>query len=195
MRDRTVRISKFLSLVLRHKPEEIGLTLDRGGWASVPDLLRACDAHGFSISLEELKAVVANNDKKRFSFSEDASLIRANQGHSIDVELGYRPTQPPAILYHGTAERFLNSIIERGLTKGSRRHVHLSKDVATALKVGRRHGKPAVLRVNSGQMHRDGHEFYMSENGVWLVEYVPPGYIRVIRKEEEDGYNEFTVRD
>jgi putative RNA 2'-phosphotransferase len=172
-----VRLSKFLSLVLRHKPEEIGLTLDNGGWASVSDLLRACDAHGFSISLEELKAVVANNDKKRFSFSEDATLIRANQGHSIDIELGYRPTEPPATLYHGTAERFLNSIMERGLNKGKRRHVHLSKDVATALKVGQRHGKPAALRISSGQMHQEGHEFYLSENGIWLTDHVPPRFI------------------
>jgi putative RNA 2'-phosphotransferase len=175
-----MKVSKFLSLVLRHKPEGIGLTLDSGGWASVSDLLKACQSHGFPISLEELKAVVANNDKKRFSFSEDAASIRANQGHSIDIELGYRPTEPPAILYHGTAERFLNSIMERGLTRGKRRHIHLSEDVATALKVGRRHGKPVVLRVSSGQMHQQGHEFYLSENEVWLTEYVPPGFIEEI---------------
>ena len=177
-----VRVSKFLSLVLRHKPEEIGLTLDDGGWASVSDLLQACDAHGFAISLEELKAVVANNDKKRFSFSEDAAFIRANQGHSIDIELEYRPTEPPAILYHGTAEQFLNSIMERGLLKGKRHHVHLSKDVATALKVGQRHGKPAVLRINSGRMHQEGQEFYLSENGIWLTEYVPPRYIEEMHR-------------
>jgi putative RNA 2'-phosphotransferase len=175
-----VKISKFLSLVLRHKPETIGLTLDQAGWVAVSELLIACEQHGFSISPEELQAVVTNNDKKRFAFSQDGLLIRANQGHSIEVELGYQPLQPPEILYHGTVERFLASIMEKGLRKGERHHVHLSPDIATAIKVGARRGQPVILSVNSGQMHQDGYIFYQSANGVWLTDYVPPAYFEII---------------
>jgi len=177
LRDRLVKISKFLSLILRHKPEEIGITLNSSGWVPVADLLEACNKHTFPISMEELETVVATSDKKRFAFNEDHSMIRANQGHSVEVELGYQPQTPPDILYHGTATRFLSSIVEIGLIKGQRHHVHLSKEVETAIKVGQRHGKAVVLIVKSGQMHRDGHIFYLSENGVWLTDSVPPSYI------------------
>ena len=177
MPNRIVKISKFLSRVLRHKPETIGLSLDQAGWVSVSELLTACQQHSFPISLEELQVVVANNDKKRFSFSEDGSLLRANQGHSITIELGYQPVEPPPLLYHGTAERFLPSIKAKGLVKGKRHHVHLSPDILTATKVGARHGQPVVLTVNSGEMYRAGYVFYQSTNGVWLTDHVPVAYL------------------
>jgi putative RNA 2'-phosphotransferase len=174
-----VKISKFLSLVLRHRPEQIGIQLDVAGWVAVDELLAACRAHGRAITLAELQSIVTNNDKQRFSFSADGSLIRANQGHSIGVELGYEPAPPPATLYHGTAERFLDSIKAQGLLKGRRHHVHLSADEVTAIKVGQRHGKPVILRVQAEAMHSDGFSFYLSENGVWLTEHVPITYLIV----------------
>jgi len=177
MKNRTVKVSRFLSLVLRHEPEKIGLTLDDEGWVSVVELLRAFEAHGFDLTLGELQEVVHTNDKKRFSFSSDGSLIRASQGHSVKVELGCEPTPPPRILYHGTAERFLPSISQQGLLKGSRQHVHLSEQKETATEVGRRYGKPVVLRVASERMHTDGYLFFLSDNGVWLIEHVPVEYI------------------
>ena len=177
MDDRAVRISKFLSLVLRHQPEKIGLSLDQSGWASVERLIEASSRRGFDFTREELQNVVDGNDKKRFSLSEDGLWIRANQGHSIKVELGYAPTAPPEILYHGTAERFLTSIKQQGLIKGKRHHVHLSADVDTATTVGRRHGKSVVLRIEAGRMSQDGFIFYLSANGVWLTEHVPAQYL------------------
>jgi putative RNA 2'-phosphotransferase len=180
MQKRDVRISKFLSLVLRHRPEKIGLTLDEAGWTPVADLIEACNRHGYPLSLTELQAVVANNDKARFSFSADGTLIRANQGHSVPVNLGYEPVEPPEYLFHGTAIRFLPAIQAQGLVKGRRHHVHLSPDVATARQVGGRHGRVVVLKVHSGAMHQDGHAFYLSENGVWLVDAVPLQYLEVV---------------
>jgi len=177
MDKREVKISKFLSLVLRHKPEEIGLKLDEAGWTSVAELMGACRDNGVEFSMEELHSVVANNDKKRFSFSENGLLIRANQGHSVEVELGYHPATPPELLFHGTADRFLDSIKEHGLIKGQRHHVHLSADAETAQSVGRRHGKPITLQVRAGQMQQDGFVFYISTNGVWLTEHVPVPYL------------------
>lgn len=177
MSSRLVKTSKFLSLVLRHKPETIGLRLDKSGWVSVKELLSACHAHGFPLTLEELQAVVDQDDKKRFAWSADGSRIRANQGHSIEVELGYPPLTPPEILYHGTAAHNLSSIKEQGISKGRRHHVHLSGDTATATRVGQRHGKPLVLEIKSGLMHRDGFVFHQSENGIWLTEHVPASYI------------------
>jgi putative RNA 2'-phosphotransferase len=177
MANRTIKISKFLSLVLRHKPETIDLTLDEAGWASVAELLQQCEQHGFSVSRSELEGVVVTNDKQRFSFSEDGCYIRANQGHSIAVALGYQPLEPPEVLYHGTVERFLPAIQKKGLLKGRRHHVHLSADVTTAAKVGARRGRPVILQVHSGQMYRAGHIFYQSANGVWLTEHVPAAYI------------------
>jgi len=177
MDKRVVRISKFLSLVLRHRPEKIGLSLSESGWASVGQLIEASRRSGVEFTLEELHNVVATNDKKRFSLSEDGLWIRANQGHSIEVELGYDPTVPPEILYHGTAERFLASIKQQGLIKGQRHHVHLSADVDVATKVGQRHGRPVVLKVKAGLMSQEGIVFYLSANGVWLTEHVPVQYL------------------
>jgi putative RNA 2'-phosphotransferase len=177
MDDRAVRISKFLSLVLRHQPEKIGLSLDQSGWASVERLIEASSRRGFDFTSEELQNVVDGNDKKRFSLSEDGLWIRANQGHSFKVELGYAPTAPPEILYHGTAEWFLTSIKQQGLIKGKRHHVHLSADFDAATKVGRRHGKPVVLRIEAGRMRQDGFIFYLSANGVWLTDCVPVQYL------------------
>jgi len=175
----TVRTSRFLSLILRHKPEEAGLTLDGEGWCSVTDLLKGCASHGHKISREELDEVVAGNDKKRFRFSDDGKRIRASQGHSIDIDLQYEPVEPPELLYHGTATRFLDSIKKQGLIKGSRQHVHLSMSVSMAWKVGERHGKPVVIPVEAGNMHRAGIPFYQSTNGVWLVDAVPTQYLRL----------------
>lgn len=174
---RALKISKFLSLVLRHQPEKIGLRLSESGWVSVEQLIEGSRKHGIEFTLEELQQVVASNDKKRFSFSADGLSIRANQGHSVKVELEYAPVPPPEVLYHGTAESFLTSIKQQGLIKSNRHHVHLSADVDTATKVGQRHGKPIVLRVEAERMHRDGLAFYLSANGVWLTEHVPVQYL------------------
>jgi putative RNA 2'-phosphotransferase len=184
MQDRRVKVSKFLSLVLRHQPDRIGLKLDPAGWVSVEELLEACQSHGFPLTKSELGAVVAGSDKQRFSFSDDRLQIRANQGHSVNVDLGYQPTAPPEDLYHGTVERFLISILDGGLSKGKRHHVHLSADLDTAQKVGARRGIPVILRVMSGRMHRDGYLFFRSENGVWLTDKVPPEYLEVISPEQ-----------
>lgn len=172
-----VRTSKFLSLVLRHDPGKIGLRLDDAGWADVDALLSAAAAAGVRIDRPTLERVVAENDKKRFAFSEDGKRIRASQGHSVDVDLGLQPQTPPELLFHGTATRFVDSIRENGLHSASRTHVHLSADEATATSVGQRHGRPVVLTIAAGRMHRDGHAFYRSDNGVWLTDAVPAQYI------------------
>jgi len=174
-----VRISKFLSLILRHQPERVGLKLDSAGWASVDELLQAASRHGVSLTLDQLKQVVATNDKKRFAFSEDGVRIRASQGHSAEVDLQYEPQVPPEFLYHGTPERFVESIRTTGLNKGQRQHVHLSPDAVTASKVGQRSGRPVVLKIRAGQMHREGHTFYKSANNVWLVDNVPTRFVEV----------------
>ncbi|MFK7979072.1 MAG: RNA 2'-phosphotransferase [Saprospiraceae bacterium] len=172
-----VKLSKFLSLVLRHKPERIGIQLDENGWTDVQLLLQKMQASGKQIDLPTLEAVVANNDKKRFAFSADGAKIRANQGHSLKVQLGYTPQVPPTILYHGTVEKFLGSIFQTGLDKRKRHHVHLSPEIATATNVGKRRGKPIILAVDSAKMQADGFLFFLSENGVWLTEKVPVKYI------------------
>ena len=177
MKDRHTRVSKFLSLVLRHQPEKVGITLDREGWVSVARLLRAFETHGLPLTTDELQEVVRTSDKQRFAFSPDGLFIRANQGHSVKVELGYEPAQPPPFLYHGTAERFLLSIKRQGLVRGRRHHVHLSEQEETATAVGRRYGRPVVLKVASGEMHGCGHLFFRSANGVWLTEHIPVRYI------------------
>jgi putative RNA 2'-phosphotransferase len=167
------KLSKFLSLVLRHDPNKIGLELDPEGWAEVDDLLSCLGRAGRITSREELDQVVAENNKQRFRFSDDGQFLRANQGHSIPIELGLEPTEPPGILYHGTATRFLESIREQELVKGGRQHVHLSAEPATAHAVGSRHGRPVVLVVHAARMQRKGFEFFLSDNGVWLVNRVP----------------------
>jgi putative RNA 2'-phosphotransferase len=169
--------SKFLSLVLRHQPETIGLTMDPAGWVSVDELLEKMRMHGQKLSFEELEEVVETNDKKRFAFSDDLSKIRASQGHSIEVDLEYVPTVPPEFLYHGTVDKFIALIKAEGLKKMSRTHVHLSKDLETATKVGSRRGKPVILTVRTGDMHRAGMEFFLSANNVWLCDAVPAEYI------------------
>ena len=169
--------SKFLSLVLRHSPQTIGLQLDSAGWVQTDELLACLARSGRRMSLAQLQAVVAGNNKQRFAFSEDGSRIRANQGHSIKVELELKPQQPPAQLYHGTATRFLDAIFQQGLTRQNRHHVHLSASVETASTVGRRHGKLALLTVDAARMAADGHVFYCSDNGVWLTDAVPVGYL------------------
>jgi putative RNA 2'-phosphotransferase len=177
---RKTKISKFLSLVLRHKPEEIGLHLDENGWASVAELLGKSAAKGNNLTVEELREVVATNDKKRFAFDAAETKIRASQGHSIAVEVGFEEKMPPAILYHGTAERNLESILETGLKKMARHHVHLSSDPETARAVGIRYGKPVILQVDTEKMLAGGFKFYVSANGVWLTDAVPPEFLKVL---------------
>ncbi len=170
-------LSKFLSLILRHKPQSINIELDPKGWVNTFELIDKCNQNGYKIDFETLKIIVKTNNKKRFIFSENSEKIRANQGHSLNIELGYLPTKPPRILYHGTAERNLNSILLNGLDKRNRHHVHLSQDIETALNVGKRHGIPIVLEILSDEMYNDKFEFFVSENGIWLTEKVPTIYI------------------
>jgi putative RNA 2'-phosphotransferase len=177
MDKRLIQVSKYLAKYLRHSPHELGLTLQLGGWVPIDDLLSAAEKHGFSISYDELIECVETNDKQRFAFDVSGELIRANQGHSVEVDLQLEECEPPEFLYHGTVERFLPSILKDGLIRGNRHHVHLSKDVETATKVGARRGKPLILKVDAGRMRQDGHKFYLSANGVWLTESVPPGYL------------------
>ena len=177
MERRLVTVSKFLAKHLRHAPEALGLTLEPGGWVSVDELLAASMRNGFPISYDELLACVETNDKQRYSFDDTGDRIRANQGHSVAVDLQLEQKPPPVMLFHGTVERFLASILADGLQKGKRHHVHLSADVETARKVGARRGPPVVLQVDAGQMHDDGFAFFLSSNGVWLTETVPPRFL------------------
>ncbi|MDB5335656.1 MAG: Phosphate acetyltransferase [Planctomycetaceae bacterium] len=172
-----VRTSKFLSLVLRHQPEVIGLNLDEQGWADVEELIRLANKDGRQLTRELLEQVVTENDKQRFAFSDDGCQIRASQGHSVEVDLDLAPLEPPVILYHGTASRFLDSIRATGLHSASRQHVHLSLDEVTATKVGARHGRPVILNVLAREMFSAGHQFFLSANGVWLTESVPVKFI------------------
>lgn len=177
MKEEEKELSKFLSLVLRHDPGSVELELEPAGWVCVDKLIEASAKHGKIFSIEQLKAVVENNDKKRFAFSADGKMIRANQGHSIEVELGYEPAKPPAFLFHGTASRFLDSIKAQGLTKQERHHVHMTASEETARAVGSRYGKPRILKLSTAQMYLDGYQFFLSANDVWLTETVPPKYI------------------
>ena len=171
-------LSVFISLVLRHMPEAAGISLDEHGWADIEKLLAGMNASGHRIDREMLEEIVRTDEKGRYSLSEDGAKIRANQGHSVPVDVELSPAQPPEILYHGTAERFAYAIREGGLLPMGRLYVHLSKDVETAVKVGSRHGKPVVFEVESGRMYRDGIPFYLSCNGVWLTKAVKPGYLK-----------------
>jgi putative RNA 2'-phosphotransferase len=175
---RLVKVSKYLSRHLRHDPARLGLTLDHGGWVEVDALLAACAARSFSLTPEELREVVDLNDKQRFSFDATGTRIRANQGHSVDVDLGLEPTVPPRILFHGTSQSALTSIMRSGLQRQRRHHVHLSEGAATALRVGRRHGPPIVLEVAAERMYAEGHLFFVTDNRVWLTAEVPPRYLR-----------------
>ena len=169
-------VSKYISLILRHKPEEIGITLDEHGWASVPELLAGI-SRTQPITMEDLERIVAEDEKQRYSFNEDMTLIRANQGHSIPVDVELEEVTPPETLYHGTGEKYTASIDSQGLLPKSRLYVHLSGDTETAKKVGQRHGRPVIYIVKSGEMHRDGIAFFRSVNGVWLTKQVPVRYL------------------
>ena len=170
-------ISKFLSLVLRHKPQEIGLLMDANGWVNVDELIEKCNKNKTSLDFETLEEIVITSDKQRFAFNDDYTKIRANQGHTVNVDLEFEVTRPIEFLYHGTVEKYIESIKSNGLQKMQRLHVHLSKDLETAIKVGSRRGKPIILKIYALKMHENGHEFFLSKNGVWLGNEVPAMYI------------------
>lgn len=169
-----------MSLILRHKPEVIEITLDEHGWASVNDLICGVEKNNPGFNMDILEQIVRTNSKQRYSFNDDKSLIRANQGHSINVDMELKEKEPPEYLYHGTGEKYVESINQDGLIPKSRLYVHLSKDIKTAENVGKRHGKEVVYRINSGQMYRDGYKFYLSKNGVWLTKEVPVKYLEIV---------------
>ncbi len=173
-------LSKTVSYLLRHRPEQAHLTMDKHGWVRVDELIQNLALYeNIVVSLKELQDMVATNDKKRFVFSDDGLKIRACQGHSIPVDLGLKPSIPPTVLFHGTTDRFLDSIKKKGLLPMNRQQVHLSSTKEIAISVGSRHGKPIVLTIDTAQMVKDGHLFYISENGVWLTDHVPAKYIRM----------------
>lgn len=174
-------ISKFLSLVLRHKPDTIEIQLDENGWIDVGSLIEKSNDYGIELDQDLLKLVVETNSKKRFAFNETKDKIRASQGHSIEIELGYVSQKPPKVLYHGTAEKYIQSISLNGLSKRSRQHVHLSSDIETAIKVGQRHGRPFVFEVLAEKMFDVKFEFYLSDNGVWLTDSVPAEFLRPLK--------------
>ncbi len=172
--------SKFLSLVLRHKPHIIGIQILEEGWVLTQELLDKMAKNVRPISIDRLKLIVSEDNKRRYSFKEDFKYIRANQGHSTKVDMKFQPIEPPECLYHGTAVKNLESIMDKGLLKGNRQYVHLSQDRETAKKVGTRHGEPVVLLIESKKMHRLGYEFFQSENGVWLIDYIPTDFISYV---------------
>lgn len=174
-----VRTSKFLSLVLRHQPDAVGITVDAHGWAEVGALLRGMTDAGVPCDLQALREIVRTDEKQRYTFNEDGTKIRASQGHSFPVDLGLTQTDPPQVLWHGTATRFLKCIMQEGLKPMSRQYVHLSPDAETAYRVGIRHGKPVILQVDALRMVQDGMKFYRAENGVWLTDAVPPQYLQI----------------
>lgn len=177
-----IRVSKFLSFVLRHQPEAIDLELDSGGWAYIDDLVEKSAESRRPLTAELIREVVEKDEKQRYALSDDGQKVRARYGHSIPIDLGIDPVEPPEILYHGTASRHLGPIHMNGIVRGGRQYVHLSPDIETATEVGRRHGQPVVLEVMAGEMHRDGIQFYPTESGIWLTHDVPPKYIRFPRQ-------------
>ena len=172
-----ISASRFISLILRHDPQKIGITLEHDGWADTDALLEGMNRAGYRVSLEELKEIVTTNNKQRFKFSDDYTKIRANQGHSVNVDVDLKEIEPPSVLYHGTATKYVQSIKNEGLISKSRLHVHLSSDKETAVKVGARHGKAVVLTIDSARMSKNGFKFYLSDNNVWLTNAVPIEYI------------------
>ena len=175
------KTSVFISLILRHKPSAAGIELDKHGWARVDKLIEGVNSTGrYTLDMAKLEEIVRTDSKQRYSFNEDKTLIRANQGHSISVDVELKKCEPPGILYHGTAEKFIDSIMKEGLKPVSRLYVHLSTDIETAMNVGSRHGKPFVFKVNSGEMRRNGFDFFLSENGVWLTKSVPVEFLEVM---------------
>lgn len=175
-RSSMVKLSRYISMLLRHKPEAAGITLDKNGWADVDELIRGICRTRY-IDRKMLEKIVAEDEKQRYSFSSDKTRIRANQGHSVDVDVELEEKEPPEILWHGSAEQFGNSIDCSGILPKSRQYVHLSSDRETAVKVGSRHGAPIVYTVRSGKMFKDGYRFFLSANGVWLTKRVPVDYI------------------
>lgn len=173
-----IKISKFLSYVLRHKPESIGLKLNKEGWAIINDLLYLSQKAGEDLNKEALLEIIATNDKKRFAISEDGLKIRASQGHSIDIDLKLKEQRPPDTLYHGSAAKSYQSIIAYGIKAGTRNHVHLSSDELVAIGVGKRHGSPIILVIDSAKMYTDKIKFYLSDNKVWLTDYIDVKYIK-----------------
>lgn len=171
-----IRTSRYISMILRHHPEKIGITLDEHGWARVDELIEGVN-RTHTLDFTMLEEIVATDDKQRYSFNEDKTLIRANQGHSISVDVELEEINPPQYLYHGTGEKYVASIDNMGLIPKARIYVHLSKDIDTAINVGSRHGNPVVYRVNIGKMTEDGFKFYLSANNVWLTDRVPAEYI------------------
>jgi putative RNA 2'-phosphotransferase len=174
---RLKRVSKYLALVLRHRPDKIGIELGDGGWVDVDELMIAAKRDGFAMTRAEIDAAVAEPTKRRYAYDESGTRIRAVQGHSIAVELGYAPAEPPATLFHGTHPGALDAIRAEGLKRMNRRHVHLSRDEQTATVVGARRGKPVILTVAAGRMHADGYAFFVADNGVWLTDAVAPQYL------------------
>jgi putative RNA 2'-phosphotransferase len=177
-----VSLGRFISLVLRHEPSAAGITLDSEGWADVDELIRGICATGRKLDMETLERIVRENNKQRYSFNSDKTKIRANQGHSVDVHIDMKIMTPPEVLYHGTSASFIESIKEKGIKKMSRQYVHLSKDIDTAVKVGKRHGKPAVLVIDTVKMSEDGFVFRISDNGVWQSEDIPWKYVIEIKE-------------
>lgn len=176
------KMSKFISKILRHKPEIIGISLDECGWANVQELISGINAAGRQhIDMSMLEEIVRTDEKQRYSFNEDRTKIRANQGHSIPVDLNLESQIPPDILYHGTGLQSVPSISRQGLLPMGRMYVHLSKDYETAVKVGQRHGRCCVYEVNTLQMAKDNYIFYQSANHVWLTEYIPVQYLRQMK--------------
>lgn len=174
------QISKFLSLVLRHQPGKIGIKLDQNGWADIDLLIKNSNSYGLKFDKELLKHIVVTSPKKRFAFNDTFEKIRANQGHSVSVDLEFKSLKPPEFLFHGTSEKSVQSILQNGLNKQRRLHVHLSFDEETAIKVGKRRGTPFVFIVHAEQMFNDNFEFFISENGVWLIDHVPVKYLKLI---------------
>lgn len=175
--------SKFISLILRHKPEKIGITLDEHGWADVQEMIRGINAsQGHTLDMELLEEIVRTDEKQRYSFNEDHTLIRANQGHSIPVDVELEEKAPPAVLYHGTGEKYVSSIDREGLIPKSRLYVHLSSDAETAKKVGSRHGRPVIYIVDCAAMTAAGYRFYLSANHIWLTKEVPVRYLSKLEK-------------
>jgi len=175
---RTIRTSRFLSYVLRHNPDSIGLRLDESGWAELSDLIRCAGDGGVRLSPELIDVVLSSGDKQRFSLSEDGRCIRANYGHSLPIDIDLKPGEPPPVLFHGTAVRFLDSISKKGLVPRRRQYVHLCSDGSTAMRVGRRHGRAVVLAIDAGAMAAEGLEFLKVPDGVWLTKSVPLEFIR-----------------
>lgn len=171
------KLSVFLSLVLRHKPEAAGISLDSHGWADVKLLIKGVNETGRNLDMDILEEIVRTDEKGRYSFNDNRTKIRANQGHSVPVDMEFIERIPPDELYHGTAKKSLESIMKDGLKPMSRQYVHLSKDTETAMRVGKRHGNPALLKVDAKRAHKDGYKFYLSENGVWLVRQLPTSYL------------------